>query len=264
MLPHVYSSSSTMQGGSLSQFGSSKINIATLTILRALNKNQSPISPSSPLHALIDRNYLCSALTFKHSAPMKALASEVTQKLGKRLNDMQLTKSEIAETQVIVATPEKWDVVTRKPTGGGKLASVCTSLKEERGAIVETIVARTLRQVKSSQSVIRIVGLSATLPNYLDVAEFVCQHLPLEQHFIGIRGKPGSVRSKTNLDGVAYEKVSDLVRQGHQVTSFVHVQKETVKTAQALRDGDNRWHIGGLQLRGASSMVIFPKEHRRF
>jgi len=37
---------------------------------------------------------------------------------------MQLTKSEIAETQIIVTTPEKWDVVTRKPTGEGELASV--------------------------------------------------------------------------------------------------------------------------------------------
>jgi antiviral helicase SLH1 len=111
---------------------------------------------------------------------------------------MQLTKSEIAETQIIVTTPEKWDVVTRKPTGEGELASVCYLLlfkvsgihhlsqrlklliidevhllNEERGAVIETIVARTLRQVESSQTVIRIVGLSATLPNYIDVAEFL-------------------------------------------------------------------------------------------
>lgn len=41
--------------------------------------------------------------------------------------DMQLTKAEIAETQIIVTTPEKWDVVTRKPTGEGELASVSVS-----------------------------------------------------------------------------------------------------------------------------------------
>lgn len=85
---------------------------------------------------------------------------------------MQLSKAEIAQTQIIVTTPEKWDVVTRKPTGEGELATVCRfllspviyirfdlqSLKlliidevhllnEERGAVIETIVARTLRQV---------------------------------------------------------------------------------------------------------------------
>lgn len=38
--------------------------------------------------------------------------------------DMQLTKAEIAQTQIIVTTPEKWDVVTRKPTGEGEIAFV--------------------------------------------------------------------------------------------------------------------------------------------
>ena len=38
--------------------------------------------------------------------------------------DMQLTKQQINETQIIVTTPEKGDVVTRKPTGEGELASV--------------------------------------------------------------------------------------------------------------------------------------------
>lgn len=40
------------------------------------------------------------------------------------IGDMQMTKAEIAATQIIVTTPEKWDVVTRKPTGEGELASV--------------------------------------------------------------------------------------------------------------------------------------------
>lgn len=35
-----------------------------------------------------------------------------------------MTKAEIAETQIIVTTPEKWDVVTRKPTGEGELVKV--------------------------------------------------------------------------------------------------------------------------------------------
>jgi antiviral helicase SLH1 len=70
---------------------------------------------------------------------MKALASEIVRKFAKRLQwlairvreltgDMQLTKVEIAETQIIVTTPEKWDVVTRKPTGEGDIASVRTPL----------------------------------------------------------------------------------------------------------------------------------------
>ena len=37
--------------------------------------------------------------------------------------DMQLTKAEIMNTQMLVTTPEKWDVVTRKP-GDASLAQL--------------------------------------------------------------------------------------------------------------------------------------------
>lgn len=60
--------------------------------------------------------------------------------------------------------------------------------------------------------------------------------VPLEQHFLGIKGKPGSALAKKNLDHVTFEKVSELVAQGHQVMVFVHARKETVKTAMALQE----------------------------
>ncbi|KAJ8698174.1 putative steryl acetyl hydrolase mug81 [Pleurotus ostreatus] len=245
--------------------GAGKTDVAMLTILRVLDQHRSKSNPQAPIASTINRN------EFKiiYVAPMKALASEIVRKFSKRLRwlsvsvreltgDMQMTKAEIAETQIIVTTPEKWDVVTRKPTGEGEIASALKLLiidevhllNEERGAVIETIVARTLRQVESSQSVIRILGLSATLPNYVDVAEFLSvspkkglfyfdssfRPVPLEQHFLGIRGKPGSALSKKNLDHVTYEKVSELVAQGHQVMVFVHARKETVKAALNLRE----------------------------
>ena len=51
-----------------------------------------------------------------------------------------------------------------------------------------------------------------------------------------MKGKPNSSQSKKNLDRVTYNKVVELVREGHQVMVFVHARKETVKTAQALRE----------------------------
>ncbi|TFK76028.1 Sec63-domain-containing protein [Pluteus cervinus] len=246
--------------------GAGKTDVAMLTILRVLRQYQRNKDPEFNFQVpSIEKD------SFKiiYVAPMKALASEIVRKLGRRLKwlsisvreltgDMQLTKQEIAETQIIVTTPEKWDVVTRKPTGEGELASLLKLLiidevhllNEERGAVIETIVARTLRQVESTQSLIRIVGLSATLPNYVDVAAFLSasrykglfffdssfRPVPLEQHFLGIRGKPGSPQSKKNLDRVTFKKVSDLVAQGHQVMVFVHARRETVKSALALQE----------------------------
>ncbi|KAI5826558.1 Sec63-domain-containing protein [Schizophyllum commune Tattone D] len=244
--------------------GAGKTDVAMLTVLRVLDQHRSG-AKGAPLRSTIDR----AKFKIIYVAPMKALAAEIVRKLGKRLQwlgisvreltgDMQLTKAEIADTQIIVTTPEKWDVVTRKPTGEGELASLLKLLiidevhllNDERGAVIETIVARTLRQVESSQSVIRIVGLSATLPNYVDVAEFLSvskykglfyfdssfRPVPLEQHFLGIKGKPGSPQSRKNLDTVAFKKVSELVAQGHQVMVFVHSRKDTVKTGMMLSE----------------------------
>jgi len=60
--------------------------------------------------------------------------------------------------------------------------------------------------------------------------------VPLEQHFIGVKGKPRSATQMRNMDQVVFDKVFDLVREGHQVMVFVHARKETVKTAQKLKE----------------------------
>jgi len=46
-------------------------------------------------------------------------------------------------------------------------------LADERGAVIESIIARTQRYMETTQTLIRLVGLSATLPNYQDVAAFL-------------------------------------------------------------------------------------------
>ena len=96
---------------------------------------------------------------------------------------MQLTRAEAERTDVIVTTPEKWDVVTRKG-GDGSLSQSCGLLiidevhllADGRGAVIESVVARLHRLVESSQRSVRVVGLSATLPNYKDVALFLRVH----------------------------------------------------------------------------------------
>lgn len=245
--------------------GAGKTDVAMLTVLRAISQY------SADVHSMGGRGFGIKLNDFKviYVAPMKALAAEVVRKFSKRLSylgvkvreltgDMQMTRQEIAETQMIVTTPEKWDVVTRKPTGEGELASKVKLLiidevhllHEDRGAVIETIVARTLRLVESSQSLIRIVGLSATLPNYVDVADFLrvnryqglfyfdssFRPVPLEQHFLGVKGKPGSPAARNNLDKATFIKVQQLIEEGHQVMIFVHARKETVKTALTIRE----------------------------
>ncbi|CCH60480.1 hypothetical protein TBLA_0C06880 [Henningerozyma blattae CBS 6284] len=240
--------------------GAGKTDIALLTILNTI-KSYSNVNNNNEIEINYD--------DFKiiYVAPLKALAAEIVEKFSKKLKvfdvkvreltgDMQLTKAEIIETQVIVTTPEKWDVVTRKANGDNDLVSKVKLLiidevhllHEDRGSVIETLVARTLRQVESSQSMIRILGLSATLPNFMDVADFLgvnrqvgmfyfdqsFRPKPLEQQLLGCRGKAGSKQNRENIDKTAYDKLIEMVQRGYQVMVFVHARKETVKTARTF------------------------------
>ncbi len=245
--------------------GAGKTDAAMLTMLHTISKNIVP----NPIDEPTATDFVVRTDDFKivYVAPMKALAAEVTEKLGSRLawlgiqvreytGDMQLTKREVAATQVIVTTPEKWDVITRKSTGDAELVQKVRlliidevhMLHDERGAVIESLVARTERQVESTQSLIRIVGLSATLPNYIDVSDFLkvnrmtglfyfdasFRPVPLEQHFIGVKGKAGTKTSRDNTDQVTFEKVKELLQQDKQVMVFVHARKDTVLATRTL------------------------------
>ncbi|KAF1921266.1 Sec63 Brl domain-containing protein [Ampelomyces quisqualis] len=266
--------------------GAGKTDAAMLTILNTVAKNVVPNPTENPDAT----EFTVRTENFKiiYVAPMKALAAEVTEKLGKRLawlgikareltGDMHLTKAEILDTQIIVTTPEKWDVVTRKSTGDTELVQKVRlliidevhMLHDERGAVLESLVARTQRQVESTQSLIRIVGLSATLPNYVDVADFLrvnkmaglfyfdasFRPVPLEQHFIGAKGKPGSMRSRENVEKVAFDKVVEMLKRGHQIMVFVHSRKDTVKTARRLHE---------MAIDEGCSDLFDPTDHPRY
>ncbi len=111
----------------------------------------------------------------------------------------------------------------------------------------EALVARTLRMVESSQTVIRVVGLSATLPNYIDVAQFLrvnpyqglfffdgrFRPVPLAQTFVGVKAFNNS-QQMNDTNEICYEKTLDFVRKGHQVMVFVHARNATVKGGMSL------------------------------
>ncbi|MEW5302418.1 MAG: hypothetical protein WDW36_005207 [Sanguina aurantia] len=235
--------------------GAGKTNIAMIAVLREVGLNMR--------YGVIQKG----EFKIVYVAPMKALAAEVTSNFSKRLEplglvvreltgDMQLSKKELSETQMIVTTPEKWDVITRKG-GDVSIAALVKLLiidevhllNDDRGPVIETLIARTLRQVEATQAMIRIVGLSATLPNYQDVAHFLKVNIdtglfhfdasfrpvPLELQFVGVSETNHLVR--TNLmNEICYNKVIHSLKQGNQVMVFLHSRKDTGKTARILAD----------------------------
>ena len=236
--------------------GSGKTNIALIGVLKVLENAMDRDGTIDPDIKII------------YVAPMKALASEITEKFSARLKhlgvfvkeltgDMQLTKNEFAKTHMIVTTPEKWDVVTRKSDANSVKVKLLILdeihlLDEERGPVLEVLVARTMRHVETNQESIRIIGLSATLPNYRDVAEFLrtpehgCFYfggeyrpVPLEQRFIGVKVIPNMQKQQALVMETCYNKVIEQIKEDQQVMIFVHSRRDTVKTCMALRDMAN-------------------------
>ncbi len=106
----------------------------------------------------------------------------------------------------------KWDVITRKSDDLVKIGKLLIldevhSLQDDRGSVIEAIVARTTR----------LVGLSATLPNYIDVAAFlkadngVCYFdetytpVPLNKTFIGV-AEANSLRVNNMMNEICWLK----------------------------------------------------------
>ena len=95
--------------------GAGKTNVAMLSVMHELGMHRKP-----------DGSIDLKAFKIVYVAPMKALVAEMVGNFTKRLSDkygikvreltgdMNMTKAEIEETQIIVTTPEKWDIITRK------------------------------------------------------------------------------------------------------------------------------------------------------
>ncbi|KAI3652633.1 hypothetical protein MP228_002058 [Amoeboaphelidium protococcarum] len=237
--------------------GAGKTNVAVLTILNILDRHRSAE----------DGSFNTDQFKIVYVAPMKALVAEVVGNLRSRLSesygisvaeltgDKQLSGLQIAETQILVTTPEKWDVITRKVHDGSYVNLVRLLIIDEihllhdtRGPVLESIVARTLRQQELTGSKVRLVGLSATLPNYEDVAQFLhvkndvglfhfdnsYRPCPLQQNYIGITEKRPLKRHRI-MNQIVYDKV--IAEAGkNQMIVFVHSRSDTAKTAKFLRD----------------------------
>uniref|UniRef100_A0A8C9WKB5 Small nuclear ribonucleoprotein 200 (U5) n=1 Tax=Scleropages formosus TaxID=113540 RepID=A0A8C9WKB5_SCLFO len=157
--------------------GAGKTNVALMAMLREIGK-----------HINLDGTINVDDFKIIYVAPMRSLVQEMVGSFSKRLasygitvaeltGDHQLCKEEINATQIIVCTPEKWDIITRK--GGERTYTQLVRLiivvnlhysknsihllHDDRGPVLESLVARTIRNVELTQEDVRLLGLSATL-----------------------------------------------------------------------------------------------------
>ena len=231
--------------------GAGKTNVAMMTILNVLGQyrksnlsggndsDSGAIDVDDGLGARGSQadHYDLQSFKIVYVAPMKALVQEVVKNFSKRLapygvsvrelsGDSSLTRQQIAETQMLVTTPEKWDIVTRQGEGRAYTQLVrlviideIHLLHDDRGPVLESIVSRVIRQIETTAEPVRLVGLSATLPNYNDVATFLrvkpdkglfffdhsYRPVPLQMQYIGITERNAFKRFQLQ-NAICYEK----------------------------------------------------------
>jgi ATP-dependent DNA helicase HFM1/MER3 len=132
-----------------------------------------------------------------YQAPTKALCSERQRDWEAKFTPIGLRCAELTgdsdaadvrnvqSANIIVTTPEKWDSITRKWKDYEKLMRLVKIflidevhiLNEDRGAVLEVVVSR----MKSIGTDVRFVALSATVPNFHDVATWLGKN-PFEPH----------------------------------------------------------------------------------
>ena len=240
---------------------SGKTNIALLSIMRVLSLYRNEET------GIVDTK----GFKVVYIAPMKALIKEIVGYFSQRLEDygvtvrelsgdVNLSNYEINNTNIIVTTPEKYDIITRKTGQRNFIEKVKLIIIDEihllhdiRGSVLESIISRIMLSKVSKNKYdhannieIRLIGLSATLPNYEDVAKFLqvnkkglfyfdstFRPIPLKQTFLGISEKKG-IKKLVLTNELTYLKTAEKVGENKQVIIFVHSRRETLKTAEYL------------------------------
>jgi ATP-dependent DNA helicase HFM1/MER3 len=151
--------------------GSGKTAILELAICRligSLNTDQYKIIYQAPTKALCAERQRDWAAKF---GPLNLKCAELTG------DTEQAHLYNVQNASIIITTPEKWDSVTRKWKDHRKLMELIKLflidevhiLKDTRGAALEAVVSR----MKTIESTVRFIALSATVPNAEDIATWL-------------------------------------------------------------------------------------------
>ena len=200
--------------------------------------------------------------------PLKALTYEKEEKWGKifgklgyrvyiTTGDEEISPYEANASEIIVSTPEKWDSVSRKWNKKAYNFVNHVSLvvideahlldSDNRGGALEAIVSRMRRLAEVNGMPLRIIALSATMPNYREVAEWIGAKESFTFYFdSSARPVPLSfdVYSYKETDNKFYNmylrlfKALDLsswvLAEGNQVLIFVGSRRDTRLSANKI------------------------------
>jgi ATP-dependent DNA helicase HFM1/MER3 len=206
-----------------------------------------------------------------YQAPTKALCSERQRDWDKKFTQLGLKCAELTgdsdasdlrnvqSANIIITTPEKWDSMTRKWKDHERLMRLVRLflidevhiLNENRGAVLEAVVSR----MKSISTDVRFVALSATVPNFQDVAAWLGTnssepHHPSPSEKFGEEFRPIKLRKhvcgynfKSNNDWAFEKQLDDKLpeiiakySEKKPMMIFCATRKSCITTAKLVAD----------------------------
>ena len=236
---------------------------------------------------IIKQNYNIKEKAYKNKnfkiiyiAPIKSLCQEKTfewkMKYGKAPLELTVTESTsdseylninlLNNSNIILTTPEKFDVLTRKWKDISNFISNISLLlideihllnEEHRGATLEAIIAR-IKLLKNMENFkqtnlehIRIIAVSATIPNITDVAEFLEikgnnnkglkifgeEYRPVKVERIVIGYKRNKNQNEFVFEKYLDYRVSSIIEkysEGKPTLIFCQTQKGSINSAKQL------------------------------
>jgi activating signal cointegrator complex subunit 3 len=226
-------------------------------------------------------------------APLKALVRErmidwklrLETKLNKKVveltGDVAPDMKMVAEADVIVTTPEKWDGISRSWQTRNYVKEVALIvideihlLGEDRGPVLEVIVSRTNFISSHTNLPVRIIGLSTAIANARDLADWLgiknlglynfkpsVRPVPLEVHIQGFAGKHYCPRMAT-MNKPCFQEIR-LHSPEKPVLIFVSSRRQTRVTAIDLisylahEPNPKQWlHMHEIEINNLISQIV--------
>ncbi|OWB59328.1 hypothetical protein B5S29_g183 [[Candida] boidinii] len=225
-------------------------------------------------------------------APTKALCSERADdwaqkfksisgfSVGLLTSDTSFLETErVKKSDIIICTPEKWDVLTRRWNDYPKLFELIRlllvdeihTLNGERGSVLEVVVTR----MKSMNSFIRIVALSATVPNIDDVSKWLSTKqteskiLKFDNSYRAVSLKKivyaystSSSNNNFQFDSFLNGKLTEIITKhskGKPIMIFCPTRSSAISTARYLAD-NGRFSSSYTRDGPANQNVLLSKE----
>ena len=250
---------------------------------------------------IIKQNYNIKEKAYKNKnfkiiyiAPIKSLCQEKTfewkMKYGKAPLELTVTESTsdseylninlLNNSNIILTTPEKFDVLTRKWKDISNFISNISLLlideihllnEEHRGATLEAIIAR-IKLLKNMENFkqtnlehIRIIAVSATIPNITDVAEFLEikgnnnkglkifgeEYRPVKVERIVIGYKRNKNQNEFVFEKYLDYRVSSIIEkysEGKPTLIFCQTQKGSINSAKQLMADYQEGKLSSMQI----------------